>query len=78
LVEREAGGTGAMVFKRSGASFPVVARRKLAQAIKGTTERGGGFTEVARRGELEPGGKELVIGGGLVGLEGPDGLGGKS
>jgi len=74
LVEREAGGSGTMVLKCSGASFPVVTRAELAQAMKGTTERGGGFAEVARGGDLEPGGEELVVGGGLVGLQRPERL----
>lgn len=71
LVEREAGGIGAVVVKRSGASFPIVTRRKLAQAMKGITNRDGSFAEAARDGELEPGDEDLVVGRGLVRLEGP-------
>jgi len=74
LVERAAGGTGAMVIEGRSASLPAVACGESAQAMKGTAEHGRGFGEAARGRELEPSGEELVVGSGFIGLERPQWL----
>jgi hypothetical protein len=73
LSEGLAGGVGAMVVEGGGAGFPAVAGEEAAEAVRGTAEGGrGGLARGPWDGQLQPGGKELVIGARFVGLAGPE------
>ena len=73
LLEGEAGGAGQIMVKRRRAGLPAVTDGEPAQTRQGTGKRGGGFGEVARGGELQPGGEEQVVGVRLLRLKGPQG-----